>query len=679
MAIRAATADDLTRLRGDGQFSRIYLAVPSSPVVARGTVSAAPSSNDSVLRVSWTVTAGSHTACERDMTCLVGTTVGGYDKGVVRVRKAPTTTVLYIGETSEVSWEAGLHLTVLREFTLWARHLVVPTEDLNDILMDGDIAYTGQHQALEPIVRMGSHRVLWLTGASVATTYSASAEGHGSAVTSWLWTCPGAASITNSTTSAPTITFNSYGTYWVSATVTLANGASWKGWRMILVFDDDHPPISSLVLNSCYGHSGSGGWDFDVTLYADASLTQIPPRTPALLIAEDWWLAGSEKSYRCALAGDEAPIVAFGWLWAETHEPERLGGDVMLKFKGPHQWLKQVPAMLFGLEDTDFASNGGGVPTNWVEMQDLTPDKAMFALLHERTTFTRVCDLRLPGFTEGLAQASARGRTLWSQVQYLATELAMGRAVCDRTGTLWFERDPRFMLTTERSSLVTAMELTGDDASSLTMQRRDAHGVGYAEVSGVVFANGSSSPIGAKSPGSVPRALGGNEINLSNLALPASQAIVNERAGWAAGSESGKFNYVGVTMAQNNRILDIAPVCYVTLTLTGDYSPRDEALTGHKLFLDGMGYVYSPSGLLDTRLDLYSEGEQAPAIFMTFPGDSEPNPEEPTEPPTEPPLPPEEPPTPEPVGTGNAVVVTGSDVQSTADLSSVSPTWTTEL
>ena len=89
---RAATAGELIKLRSDNQSSRLYLTFLSPATVYTARLSAVPASTDSVTGITYTSGSGTLANVLADMTLLVGSSAGGYDIGMARIRKDGTTT-----------------------------------------------------------------------------------------------------------------------------------------------------------------------------------------------------------------------------------------------------------------------------------------------------------------------------------------------------------------------------------------------------------------------------------------------------------------------------------------------------------------------------------------------------------------------------------------------------------
>lgn len=220
---RAATAGELTLLRSDNASTRLYLTIHSPATVYSARLAAVPSSTDQVTSITYNSGSGTHTNIVADQTLLVGTSAGASDLGVARIRKTTglgaTTGTMYLGEMSEIDWQASAYLTVIDEIGLWPRH---PRIDGTTPYMDYDIAYTNQHSACESIPVLGGPWVLWLQSATVTLSPDASNSwALNNTITGYSWAAPGASATANMTTATPTITYNAAGTYRVACTVAI--------------------------------------------------------------------------------------------------------------------------------------------------------------------------------------------------------------------------------------------------------------------------------------------------------------------------------------------------------------------------------------------------------------------------------------------------------------------------
>ncbi len=382
---RAISAGELALLRKDNQWSKLYLAIhkPATVYTARVNQTAF---EDPTISITYDGGSGTLASVKEGMTLYVGSSAGAYDKGMVRIREAPSATVFAIGESSEIYWADNDYLTVVDEFGLWSRHPVIRGTTAE---MDYDVDYADQHTDLDPVPVLGSHAVLWLAGATVVFEPDASDSWVlGSTIDSYLWTAPGASATADLDTASPTLTYNAVGQYRIGCTVTAANGKTAVGYRWIFVYSKASMPVTQFELLSCAGSVDDGGWSFSVSLYDEVALADVRDRCLVILFAEDHY--GTTQESLGELSGYEN-IVAMGWVSAENLEYSSDFSKVEFTVHGPAYWLGQITGYPVGIE---YVASGAAV---WTSMGDLTVDRALWHLLHWRSTATLCMDIFLSG------------------------------------------------------------------------------------------------------------------------------------------------------------------------------------------------------------------------------------------------------------------------------------------
>lgn len=232
MTLHALSSPELTKLRSGSHWSIPMLVIPDTPAIFKARINQSFTSRDRIYEITYdTVTLGAYTDVKSGMTLLVGTAEGLADIGVVRIRKSPTATKLFIGQTSDVKWANSLYLTVVRDYGLFTKQAY--TNKTTQVLyMDRDIAYSDQHANWKPFVNMGGDRVIWLEETSTIT-FNATAWVPGSTISSWSWSSSGG-TWTNEHTAAPTLTLETSGTYQIDCTVTADNGETITGHRLVV-------------------------------------------------------------------------------------------------------------------------------------------------------------------------------------------------------------------------------------------------------------------------------------------------------------------------------------------------------------------------------------------------------------------------------------------------------------
>ena len=86
---REITAPELALLRGDGHWSKLYLAIYKPNTVYTARLNGVPSSNDRAYEITYDGGSGTLSDVKVGMTLYVGSVAGAYDLGMCRIRKTP--------------------------------------------------------------------------------------------------------------------------------------------------------------------------------------------------------------------------------------------------------------------------------------------------------------------------------------------------------------------------------------------------------------------------------------------------------------------------------------------------------------------------------------------------------------------------------------------------------------
>lgn len=593
---RASTAGELTLFRSEGQWSKLYMAVLVPNVIYTARLAALPGSNDQVYEITYNTGSGTLGDVKAGMMLYVGTSAGAYDLGFCRVRVAPDATKIYIGETSEINWQSNAYLTIVDDHDLHPRHIHV--DENGGLLMDVNIPFVDQHSAFDPVPVLGSHAVAWLTGTTVDVDFDASDSWvFDSTISSYAWTAPGSSGSSGMTTATPTVTYNAPGIYRVYCVVTSATGKTTTGIRYVFVYDDDNPPATVFQIANCEGSVDSGGWMFDVTMQAEASLTEIRERTLVVLFAKDYY-DGTEQSIG-PIAGREN-VIAVGRVGPnESIRWDPVAGQVHFTVYGPHYWLNRIKVSACQL-------NFSQSPTDWDQVLNLTVDRGLWHLLHWRSTATTIMDFYRTTDTRYADKLFTLANYLWMQLIEFAGLNLMAHVLCDRYGRLFAEIDPQMVPAASRT-WPTVMTVTKDDwMDVIDLERATAHETGQVNITTrVVNSSGVSATLYSLSPGHIPKKYGEWELNDGLLA--ASQAGSNQMAGLLLGWRINPFPNIPLKMPQNNRMIDICPRQFLDITIDAADTPRGVGYDGNLIPRRVTLKYDSEARWLST--EVYSEGE----------------------------------------------------------------------
>ncbi|RPI89754.1 MAG: hypothetical protein EHM40_20040 [Chloroflexi bacterium] len=580
---RAITADELTLLRSDTQWSKLYLAIMKPNTIYTARLDVVPTSNDQVSQLAFDTGSGTLSDVKAGMTLYVGSSAGAHDLGMCRIRKDPVAGTFYIGITSEIEWQADCYLTVVDDFDLWAKHAVILDSALT---MDVDVAYDDQHTDFNPAPVLGPHAVAWLDEATVNVGFDGSDSWvPGSTITTYAWTAPGASAASGMNTATPTITYNAAGIYRVFCTVTAANGKTTVGVRHVFVYDrSNNRPATVFQLAQCAADYETGGWMFDMTMEAEASLGEIRDRSLVVLFAEDWY--GSTKQSIGPITGREN-VVCVGRVVGESIRWDRETGQVHFTVQGPHYWLSKIKAFPIELS---FATK---TPDSWSVIPSMTVDRVLWHILYWHSTAIETMDFYPSADTNLVTDGKTLASTIWGQLLDIAQSRLLASPGVDRFGRLIVEVDPQMVPEADRD-WATVMTLTDDDwQEGIDLQRITVEDVSVITLSSQqVDASGKISTLYSLSPGHIPRRYG--EPLAIDRVLAASQAESNSLAGLALGWHTNEFPDIPVVLSENNRMIDLWPRQFCALVMTTADNPREIAFDGN---------------LIPRRMVLYSNGD----------------------------------------------------------------------
>jgi hypothetical protein len=574
---RAATAGELLKFRAGGQYAELYLAIlnPASKFTARLNV--APTSTDMVSQINYDAGTGAVADIKIGMTIWIGSTAGAYDKGMCRVRKAPTsagatpniTGIIYIDETSEINWLDNDYITIVGDFDLWAKHMKVTS---SVTYVDVDVAYSNQHSVFDPVVNMGSHAVVWLIGATVTPYFTASTSWvFDSTIASYVWTATGASATANLTTATPTITYNTAGTYLVSCAVTTAAGKTHTGWRYVFVYTAASMPITDFTLKSCSADYSNGGWEFDVEMFANAGTSTVRDRALVILFSRDHY---ADDTTSIGSQQGRENIVCVGRISGETIETNTDTGQVSFSVRGWNWWMQKINAFPSGLE---LAPN---TPSVWTSMTNLSIDRTVWHLLHWRSTASIIMDIYKSDDTRLAAEALSLSTSLWSQMTEFVSQTILGSVGVDKFGSLYVQVDPNLVPTASRAYPVIQNLTTADWEDTLSFERNTVREVSLVSLSGVsVGVGGSAAAYFSLSMGHVFSHYGRME-DVEKLLL-VDQAQANNLAGLLFSFRNNEYKNISFNIPANNRLIDLYPNQYLTTTITAGQNIRGLSFSGN--------------------------------------------------------------------------------------------------
>jgi len=518
----------------------------------------------------------------------VGSSAGAFDLGMCRIRTAPIAGTIYIGLISEITWADDCYLTIVDDFDLWAKHATI-TDDA--LAMDVDVAYSDQHEDFNPVPVLGSHAVAWLDEATVDVEFDASDSWvFDSTISAYAWSAPDSSASSGMTSATPTITYNAAGCYRVLCTVTAANGKTSTGMRHVFVYDrDENPPATVFQLSQCVADYDTGGWMYDMSMEAEASLSEIRDRSLVVLFAEDWY---GETKQSIGPIENRENIVCVGRVVGESIRWDRESGLVHFTVHGLHHWLNKIKA--FPVE-MSMATN---TPDTWSVMPAMTVDRVLWHILYWHSTAIETMDFYPTGDTRYTPEGKSMASMIWGQIADVAFSRLLASPGVDRFGRLIVEIDPQMVPEADRDWATVMAVTSADFQESIELQRVTVQDCSLITLSSQqVDISGTVQSLYSLSPGHVPMRYGEPE-QLDRL-LASDQDQSNSLAGLVLGWRTNPFPDIPVVLAQNNRMFDLFPRQFAALSIVEANTPRGITFDGNiiprriALYFDGdTGYMH---------------------------------------------------------------------------------------
>jgi hypothetical protein len=391
---------------------------------------------------------------------------------------------------------------------------------------------------------------------------------------------------TNHTANNAALTIASYPTnglirVWLTVT---KSGKSTIGYRYIYVYDETHRPESVFTVGNLSVDYDSGGWSFDVTAYGD--LSAVRDRAKVILFAKDYY---GDTQISLGQAHERENIVAIGYINSESTEYNAEMSQITFNVQGPQYWLNNMSGFPPGVEILGVAS--------WTRILNLTVDKAVWHLLHWRSTATNVIDVRLSGDTRLASAFEVPAESIWAQMVEIAQTSIFANPGCNRLGQLSLEIEPQLVPATpsdpDERTWATVMELTKADwQDKISMLCGcDKAEISMLAASGVsVNTSGVGTPYFSLSPGHVFKHYGNIEVN--DRLLLSSQSQSNTLTGLIVGWKNNYYPSFDMTLAQNNRLLDVFPRSFCNIVIAAGDTVRGKAYSGN-LILRSMSLEFN--------------------------------------------------------------------------------------
>lgn len=567
------TASELTNLRKRPHSSKLWLSVyePSTVLACRvNNISAAKGDRAIIFDA---VTAGSYLLVQSGMTMYVGTGVGLFDKGVIRVRSS-TSGTLTVAENSHINWVDNDYLTVVNFYeinAIYPRIIQDPADAENTLwYKDYDIAYTDQNTVLGSFICMGSHYAGFV-GENVYYTATGTANLKSEAL-SYSWFFEGAAVTGSSVLTPGNIVYNTPGHYTTRLIVSGVSGSYDTSYRHISIYDRPASgtvlPIMRWELNDLSGGRDQGGYTSKIKIFENINSSKIKDGSLIVIFADDWYGDLVTKQSMGGNAVGRSTIVFTGYVLQGSIQYNYRESSVGFEVGSPSEIMKQAEGFSISVQhsnDPSTATTDPNIPSSWVTVLNMDIRRAIYHYLRWHSTVLLTNDFHFVGTDRAIQYFDADRTSIYDAINTLMNGAVLGDVVCDRQGAIWAERN----IVIEPSSFVTNMEITKQDwQGDIQIDERRMDRTAFIEMGGIAFsgATGTYSPLLSQAPGVAPGYRGGIERR-EGLAL-INQAELNTMSGDWFAYKNSEYPGIDIRLVGNYRHFDIAPQEKIPLSLS---------------------------------------------------------------------------------------------------------------
>jgi hypothetical protein len=565
-----------------------------------------------------TVTTGSHSVIDLNMLVVFGSTAGADNLGRSRIRKFPTSSVLYIGRSSqgvydgEVNFADNSYITVYRFYPVMAK---IPFIDPDGVrYMDSDLDFATYGAASPPVSNAGPTYASTIDSVTEVITVNFDAGNSfvtepGASIANTIWDVrDGTITVGTSTDTTITATFPA-GFRYVSLLVTDDNAKLHTSHVPVLAIDpDDDPCLYNFEVTR---HTVAvDGQELNLRVHDNIPAATYPDGTLVMLIdgdAED--------------ADDRTNVLFTGFIDTDSADigatPTGLLRDTELACVDVMGRLKALPGFSQVLEEK-------ASPAAWGEMTGCNMDRFLHALLQWQSTALDLADWTWSETTTSypFKILSSDGDTLYDQVSRRAASLVPDHLfTCNRRGQMAVTIDPMLLDTGDRTS-DSQGTLTPDYYSDLRYTHQRPPRVHWLRANAILASATEVSTAFAIAPGEAPGQGLGAVDDGENLAID--QEGLNAYCGHKYARLNAPQGLFSITLAEGTD-LDLEPAALTWLKVTIDSAvaaQRGLTFTEARFLMKQLDirYNHTPTGLTKTvTITAERETSGLPATTVTVP------------------------------------------------------------
>ncbi|MDL1924321.1 hypothetical protein FBQ95_17090 [Chloroflexi bacterium CFX3] len=489
-----------------------YVTIVKPPIVFQALVNGASFTYPLAEVPFDTVTTGAYTDITAGQLVCFGSSAGKSDLGRQRIRKAATSTVLYIGWSSqgvrdgEVNLSDNIHITVYNLRMVWARTPRI-TED-GTIYKDFDLPFT-EGTLPPPVANIGTGYAEFVNPSTSLITVNfvdggSFATAQGATIKSRAWVFPGGTPASSTATNPGNVTFPA-GFRYASLTVTDSNDKTHTAYAPI--FGATPSGATRPVQCQITDHTRRAeGQRMSIRLLEDLPEDDYPDGALVMV-----WAAERYGSSAGSLAGPTGRqhMVFVGWIDEEQHGVREARQGLT---KNGTLELIDVGGRLDKLPGFPQEVARASIYTRWTELLSASAPahigRFVHYILHWHSTALTLADFVWGGTDYPFTILSSGGQSLYAQANQRCEAIGH-RLTCNAWGKLQIKPDPQLQAVADRTStvivsLTEADWLSAEYAHTRPPRAHWQYGAALLTSTTPYTENFQPIPVFARAPGKAP-------------------------------------------------------------------------------------------------------------------------------------------------------------------------------
>lgn len=548
----ALTTDQYHTLRGSVDARPSYAASEyaifcPNTVIFKALVNGAPSGTSFAQVTFDTVTTGAYTDIVVGQTVLIGSDSDIRNATFVgRVRKAPTSSILYIQETSETISD-NANIWVINDFRVWDRLARVSGSTQ---LKDYDIAFTtpapliyGLQSAYAGIAS-GSPEVLTLSFAASALAITSGATVDDD---TWLWTVPSGMTITVGTSTDQNITaeFDAGFAGWVSVQVNDSNGKTGVFHFFVGAAASDFSNVINLNIVPGGLQGDDNGWTCSVEAFS--GINTMLDNTLVVLFDVEY--------YNTTETSILSNVKLVGRIRKETDNTT--ADELYSQLQKASLDIEGTLAQFGRIEHLPFTLINKASPTKFDEIKDLTLWRAIAYTLYWHSTYLTLHSLTFDSTDTTFLYLGipTQGGNILSVIQDIAVS---NNATIESApqGETRVYRNGVYLTGAQRAALTTVANFTMQDLINIdSLDIAEVDTTGKIQGSGGFYnsTSGKVTPLLSLAPG-IAQGIGegistfARQVLQANVTAATAQSELNTRTGHEFAAKRDEGTYLSVTL-----------------------------------------------------------------------------------------------------------------------------------